>query len=218
VGPETITFRQLLIDLRRWLGYAPAPILEFPLPLIKYVARLGDIVGGPVNTTALRQLEFGNAGKPSTFIEAVGVKPRTWGTALLARPSQAQDRWHARMYFLRPLLRWGLAIMWLMSGLIGLAQLPAVAKAPLAALGIFGFAADAVIWVSCAVDILIGVALLIRWRPDWICALQLLVVISYTIGLSIAEPSLWLNPFGPLLKNVPIIAAILALAAIEPDR
>jgi hypothetical protein len=34
----------------------------------------------------------------------------------------------------------------------------------------------------------------------------------------VAEPALWADPFGSLLKNLPIIAAILALAAIETDR
>jgi len=34
----------------------------------------------------------------------------------------------------------------------------------------------------------------------------------------VLRPALWLDPFGPLLKNVPIIAAVLALGAIENDR
>jgi uncharacterized membrane protein (DUF106 family) len=33
-----------------------------------------------------------------------------------------------------------------------------------------------------------------------------------------AQPALWLDPFGPLLKNIPFVVAILVLAAIEADR
>jgi hypothetical protein len=32
------------------------------------------------------------------------------------------------------------------------------------------------------------------------------------------QPLLWLDPFGALLKNTVAIAAIVALAAVEPDR
>jgi len=42
--------------------------------------------------------------------------------------------------------------------------------------------------------------------------------LGYTLILSLAEPALWLEPLGPLLKNPPILAAALALAALEADR
>ena len=48
------------------------------------------------------------------------TRPRGFATFLLARPSQTQDLWHARLYLLRPILRLTLALMWLVSGLIGL--------------------------------------------------------------------------------------------------
>jgi len=218
VGAETLTLRQILIDLRRWLGYAPARIVEVPLILIKITAKIGDIVGGPVNTTALRQLAFGNVGDSAAFIKSTGIQPRRWHAALLARPSQAQDRWHARMYFLRPLLRWALAIMWLVSGIVGVVQ-PAKITIPLmAGFGLSGVAAQSAVWMTCVGDIAIGIALLSRWKQSWVCVIQLAFVAAYTIGLSLTQPALWLDLFGPILKNVPIMAAILVLAAVEPDR
>jgi len=218
VGPEQLSMRQVLIDLRRWLGFPAARVIEVPLPLIKLVSRIGDFIGGTINTTALRQLTFGNTGDVGRFIKSVGIEPRRWYTALLAHPAQTADRWHARLYFLRPLLRWSLAGMWLISGIIGFAQLPQVAEAPLAALGITGHAAKISIWSSCLLDMAIGILLFARWRPNVIGVIQLMVVIAYTVGLSIAQPALWMDPFGPLLKNLPIMATILALAAVEQDR
>ncbi len=44
------------------------------------------------------------------------------------------------------------------------------------------------------------------------------VVLGYTIALSVAAPALWLDPFGPLLKNLPILAAILAWMAMGDGR
>ncbi|MES2354636.1 MAG: NAD(P)H-binding protein [Pseudomonadota bacterium] len=218
VGTETLTLRQILIDLRRWLGYSPARVIEIPLMIIKIAAKIGDFVGGPINTTALRQLAFGNVGEPAAFVKSTGIQPRRWHAALLARPSQAQDRWHARMYFLRPLLRWALAVMWLVSGIVGLGQPANITDPLMAGFGLSGIAAQVAVWMTSVADIMIGIALLSRWRPSWICVIQLAFVAAYTIGLTLTQPVLWLDLFGPILKNVPIMAAILVLVAVETDR
>lgn len=218
VGPDTLTLRRILVDLRRWLGLPPARVIEVPLPLVRILARIGDVVGGPVNTTSLRQLVYGNAGRLEPFVAAVGVKPRPWSTALLAQPAQAQDRWHARIYFLRPVLRWALALTWIASGTVGLLQPKAVTAPVLAALGLSGIAAFLAIPAACLLDIAIGAALLARWRPRSLAAAQLSVVAGYTVGLTYAEPALWTDPFGPLLKNLPLAIAIMISAVLEPDR
>jgi uncharacterized protein YbjT (DUF2867 family) len=219
VGPDTISLRALLTRLRRWLGFAPAPIVGVPLPLIRLAGRIGDVVGGTINSTAIRQLEYGNAGSVADFTRLSGIVPRSLEAALLAEPAQVQDRWHARLYFVRPALRVALALLWLASGAIGLLQpatriLPLLASLGLDSPGI----AWTIAWASCAADLAIGVAVLARWRPALLAAIQGAVVASYTVALSVAAPALWLDPFGPLLKNLPILAAIAALAALEHER
>jgi uncharacterized protein YbjT (DUF2867 family) len=217
VGPDRLTLARILADLRRWLGYAPAPALRVPLPLVRLAARLGDRIGGPVNSTAVAQLLFGNAGDPAAFVAATGVRPRAWAAALGAHPAQAQDRWHARLYFVRPLLRWTLALMWLVSGAVGLFAPPSLAAAALGPVGLAALA-PLLAWGSCALDLVIAAALVVRWRPGLVAAVQLVVIAGYTAVLSLGLPGLWTDPFGPLLKNLPVAAAVLALAAIEPDR
>lgn len=218
VGPEMLTLRQILLDLRRWLGFSPAPVLEVSMPIVRWCARVGDWIGGTVNTTALRQLAFGNIGSVENFTKATGIRPRKWSDALSAHPAQAQDRWHARLYFVRPLLRWALAAMWIGSGLVGLSQPLTYSARMMRFAGLPDAALPFIVRGSCLLDIVIGVALVMRWRLRALTLAQTAVVIIYTIGLSVANPSLWLDPFGPLLKNVPILVAILAWAAIENDR
>ena len=218
VGPDTVTMRQMLLDLRRWLGLPPARIVEVPLPLVRIAARLGGALGGPVNVTALKQLAFGNAGRPEPFVEILGLRPRRWGDALLARPAQPQDRWHARLYLLRPLLRWALALLWMASGLVGLLQPATSVSAILAAFGISGVAGSTVLWAACLLDMLVGLGLAMRWRPLPLAAAQIAIVLAYSAGLTYARPTLWMDPFGPLLKNLPIIVAIVILAAVERER
>jgi nucleoside-diphosphate-sugar epimerase len=218
VGPDRVSLRDILIDLRAWLGLPPARIVSVPRWLVAAVARLGDLVGGPVSTTALKQLEFGNDGAPDRFTAATGIRPKGWRAVLQAHPAQWQDRWHARLYFVRPLLRASLVLTWLGSGIVGLMQ-PAGRLAPLLAqLELAGPVGEVMAKGFSLVDLAMALALLLRWRPGLTAALQLAVVLGYTIGLGFLMPDLWIDPFGPLLKNLPIMAAILALAAMEADR
>lgn len=110
VGPDPITLRQLFADLRQWLGLAPAPAIRVPMPLIRLTARIGDVVGGSLNTTAIRQVEFGNTAPVGPFIAATGIEPRSWATGLSQHPARSQDRRHARLYFVRPLLTIAVAL------------------------------------------------------------------------------------------------------------
>jgi uncharacterized protein YbjT (DUF2867 family) len=222
VGPDVLTLRQILIDLRCWLGLAPARVVEVPRIFIRPLAALGDLAGGTINSTALRQLDYGNTGSNTgnleTFEKSCGVRPRRWQEALLAEPAQAQDRLHARLYFLRPMLRLALALLWIGSGITGLVQPTSTVQMIGAHLGLGGGASLGIANAACLLDIVIGSAILFRWRPGLLAAIQFIVVLAYTIALSLAQPDLWLDPFGPLLKNLPILVAILLSAGLERER
>jgi uncharacterized protein YbjT (DUF2867 family) len=110
VGPEPIMLRQLFADLRQWLGYRPVRALPVPMPLMRLAARVGDMVGGSLNTTAIRQVEFGNTGPVEPFIAATGIRPRRWLDGLNQYPARPQDRRQARLYFARPLAWAALAV------------------------------------------------------------------------------------------------------------
>ena len=217
-GPDSVTFRQILIDLRKWLGVKPGRQIEIPVGLINIFAKLGNVTGGTVNTTALRQLLHGNAGAPDKFIDTVGIMPRRWNDALLARPAQAQDRWHARLYFLRPALRWSLAFLWLVSGIVSLSQPASVTGPILGSFGLSGPSATASVLLFSLIDIAVGLALVARWRPRFLAVAQITLIGIFTVGLSLTHSGLWSDPFGPLLKNIPIVVAVIVLAAIETDR
>lgn len=215
VGPDRLTLRQILVDLRGWLGFAPVPVLSVPLWLVRIAAAVGDVFGSTINKTALRQLEYGNAAAPEPFVAATGIHPRRWGDALLAEPAQVADRWHARLYLLRPVLRLSIALTWFWSGCAGL-----IARHWLEGRFVaFGVSlSQPLVWGTCLLDIAIGCAVLGRWRTGTTTLVQLLVVVAYTAALTAAQPALWADPLGPLLKNIPFVVAILALAAIERER
>lgn len=215
VGPEEVSMREVLTGLRRWLGLSPGQIVPVPGALVRMTARLGDAIGGTINTTALTQLEFGNAGADLAKGEEIETTRTGWRAGLLAEPSQTQDRWHARLYFLRPALRWVIALTWIVSGILGLTTDFTGLSRLLASFG--GGAAGVAFAAASFTDIALGVMVLTRWRPGLTAALQMGLVLAYTLALTIVLPGLWLDPFGPLLKNIAFLAAIATLAAIERD-
>ena len=113
-GPEPISIREVLFRLQRWLGLGRAWPLPIPMPVMRLLARLGDLVGGgPLTTTSLRMIEQGNAAAPDDFTRVTGILPRHFDAVLAQHPAEVQDRWHARIYFLRPVLRSALGLFWI---------------------------------------------------------------------------------------------------------
>lgn len=173
-----------------------------------------------MGTAALKQLLAGNAGhEPAdAFESAVGFSPRPMDERLADRPAQTQDLWHARLYFLRPLLRLALTALWPGSAIVGLLAPVSTYAAINDALAMLGLSAQAMAAVFSLLDLAIAAALLLRWKPRFVAAVQLTVVAGYTLCLGALDPTLWLDPFGALLKNLPILAAIGVLAVLEEER
>ncbi len=203
-GPEIVTLAELTQLTRRWLGLAPQRVLHLPIPLARSLGRVGDALQlGPISSTAVTQLQAG-------MLATVAPTARGVSQFTMARPAGTQDLWQARLYLLKPLIRLTLAILWLASAALGL-LLPATAfpevNAPTALARIGGLA-----------DLALGLALLRNWRPKTTALLQLGLVGSYTIALTLLAPELWLDPFGGLLKNLPILALILTHLALVEER
>jgi uncharacterized protein YbjT (DUF2867 family) len=218
VGPDQLTLAEILADYRRWLGFGAARVIPMPRALVRIAAWLADRFGGPLNSTALAQLEHGNTGDYEAFRAAAGIDALPWKAALAANPAHAQDRWHARIYFVRPLLRWTLAILWIASGFAGLDGLREWTPLFAAALGVPFVVAGGALIAACVVDVVLACLLVRRWKPRKLAAIQVMVIVAYTAIATLLWPSLWLESLGPLLKNIPIVAAVLALGAIEEER
>lgn len=217
-GPDTFGLKDLLTRYRAWLGLGRARFVRVPLWLMMAFGRAGDMTGaGPISTNSLRQMLAGNGGDGAAFARAIGFDPRGLDQALRARPAQVQDRWHARLYFLAPALRAALILLWLASSWIGWFHGAAQADTLVNALGLPAASANPLLTASCLVDL--GIAILIakgRWPRTTMIA-QLAVVSGYTVVIGLALPQLWLDPLGPLLKNIPILMAI-AVHGVIGDR
>ena len=219
VGPVTLDLKTMLGRYRSWLGFGQARFLSIPLPLMRLMGRVGDIMGdGPIATNSLVQMVAGNAGDSESFAAAIGFQPRSLEAAMASRPAQVQDRWHARLFFLAPAIRAVLVLLWLASALLGLMQADIQTKQLVTALGLPDFWADPLRIGSSLLDLLIAALVLFDRSARRSTQAQLLVVLGYSIVIGIALPALWLDPLGPLLKNLPILALILVHGAIGDKR
>jgi uncharacterized protein YbjT (DUF2867 family) len=221
VGPETVTLRDWLLRWRAWLAAGPPRTLDVPTPLVAIGSALADRFGrGPIGRTMTTLLSRGVVGSGDTLAimrERLGVDPISPATAM-REPSQAQDRHHARLYFIVPLLKLALAVVWIVSGALGLLL---SAETIVATMRPPGWSPELALTLARAggtVDALLGIVLLTAWRTRAILVLMLAQTLIYTLALGIAWTALWLDPWGGLLKNVVVIAALLAALATAEKR
>lgn len=170
----------------------------------------------PIRTTALAEMRRGVTGDPSGWIEATGIEPRSLAQTLRGLPSTVQERWFAKLYLLKPLVIGGLALFWIVSGLIALTVAFGAAAGILTAQGFPVWLAQTITVVTGLADIAIGVAIARRGssRLGLVAGIGLSLV--YMTSAAIITPAMWLDPLGALVKTGPaIILMIVALTMLD---
>lgn len=214
---ETATLADLVALHRSWLGLPQARILALPAAAARPLSRLADLAGklgwrSPLRSTAMAVMSEGvlGGGLPVPFARTPVAR------ALAANPSGVQDLWFARLYLLKPVAIVTLSLFWLLSGLIPLFA-PSAAAAHFAPF-MPSSAAMTLTFLTCAVDMALGLAVL--WRPFARRALlgMLAVSAAYLAGGTLLAPGLWLDPLGPYVKVLPSLALTLAALAILDER
>jgi len=218
VGPAPITFAQMLDGYRHWLGYSrSAPVLALPMPLVMLAAKIGTLAGNPwLSVDSLKMLEQGNTANPEAMTRMLQRPPLTLQQGLQRQPATEAERWHAGLFLLAPVLRWAIGFMWIFAGVTSAFLYPvADSLSMLQQVGLRGQLAEVALYGAAVLDILLGIAVLLRFRPMLTGVLQLGVIFIYTLMITLHLPELWLHPFGPIVKNIPVAAAILILMIME---
>ncbi|MDO8909631.1 MAG: NAD(P)H-binding protein [Pseudohongiella sp.] len=216
VGPAPMSFRDMLRTYRLWLGYGEVRVLSIPWPFVLCIARLVRHTNRWLSEDNLQMLRQGNTASASGLTQLLSRPPRALEEALSPGAATEAERWHARLYFLLPVLRLSVAFVWIFTGLVSLFLYPREdSYALLAQVGLTGNSAVIALCGAALLDIALGMALLRRWQPKLVGVLQLLVILGYTLLISIFLPEYWLHPYGPVTKNLPLLVAILMLMAVD---
>jgi uncharacterized protein YbjT (DUF2867 family) len=212
---ENHTLETLVQLHRHWLGLPAARTVTVPPALARPVTWAADLAGqlgwrSPLRSTAMSVMSEGVGTESAAARQIDGLRLKTAHQTLDAQPSGIQDLWFARLYLLKPAIILILSLFWLLSGLIPL-------LAPTRAAVHFSpfipeTAALALTLASCALDVLLGLSVLVRPFAAKALIGMLITTAGYLTGGTLLEPGLWLDPLGPLVKTLP--SAMLALVAL----
>lgn len=104
---------------------------------------------------------------------------------------------------------YSLTFLWVFTGLTSIYFSPDIGYEILASANITDSMADFCVYAGAALDILLGLWLLTSVNTKLCCIVQIVVIATYTMILTVIDMSFWLHPFGPITKNIPIIVLII---------
>jgi hypothetical protein len=114
------------------------------------------------------------------------------------------------------MLRFSIAFVWIFTGIVSFGIYPVEESYKLLSnVGISGWLAPVMLYGAAIFDICLGIATLVMSKRRLLWMTQLALIIFYTIVISWKMPEFWLHPYGPLLKNIPMVALIWALMTLE---
>ncbi|WP_425982839.1 SDR family oxidoreductase [Brevundimonas sp. TWP1-2-1b1] len=221
-GPEPVTMVETLRLYRGWMGLTPAPVVRVPRPLAAPALAIGDLLGrlgwsSPIRTTAIKQMDHDVSGRDSGWAQALGVPPRGFTQFLAETPASVQDVWHARLWFVRPVSILTLGLFWLITGLIGFGPGWDRAVAILHEGG-YGRMAGPIAWWGALLDVVLGLMLFVRPWTARVAIFMCLATVGYLIAGTTSLPHYWIDPLGPWLKVLPMMALCLFVAATDARR
>lgn len=215
VGPEPMTYRAMLAAYRDAMQLHAVVWMPIPMGAMRLAARwVAKLPQRVLTPDTLRMLEQGNVADAAALQEILGrppLGPDRWFAGI----PPGLLRWQAIASWMMPLFRAVLAVVWIVTGMLSLGLYPvADSLAMLAQVGLHGVPAQAALYGAALLDCAFGVATLfmpgrLLWRS------QIGLILGYTAIITLFLPQYWLHPFGPLLKNLPILAMLAALDASE---
>lgn len=215
VGPQPMSLAAYLRALRAGLGLPPAPAVTLPAALVAQAAMLGDHVPGALlNSAAWQMLQRGNTA-PAEDVRALLQRPPRPASSFVTQAQAPLLRLRAQMDGLLPLLRVSLAVVWILSGMVSMGLYPVEdSRQLLARTGVPEPLQPLALYGAATLDLLLGMLTLLRPRAA-LWRIQAAVIIGYTALLSARLPEFWLHPFGPLSKNLPMLALLALLWTLD---
>ncbi|MCL2714373.1 MAG: SDR family oxidoreductase [Alphaproteobacteria bacterium] len=210
-GRTEVSYREMLGTYRRSMGLAPAFAVRIPVLIMRAAARIAGLVpGSPLTPDTWRMLQRGNTAEVAAFAAALGREPRDIET-FVTQDEAAALRAEAHAAWQPQLLRITLALLWLVSALVSAGLYPqADSLARLGRLGLDGSAARVTLYGACALDFALGLATLFKpGRRLWL--FQFTLILVYTALVAVALPEFLIDPFAPIVKNLPILAILIVL-------
>jgi DoxX-like family len=72
-----------------------------------------------------------------------------------------------------------------------------------------------VLFGAALLDVVLGVAMWFKRLRLPVYRVQMAVIVFYTLVISVFLPEYWARPYGPVIKNLPLLGLIYALLRLE---
>lgn len=208
VGTHPISIPDYFDALRAGMGLKPTPLrLTLPSWCGQVVFRAGELLGAQfVNRQTWILLETGtHSGRQN---------PAALPYSRFATPDDRRMTQETQLYWFA---RLGLAFLWLWTAAVTYFVWPR--DDTLSWLESLWPGLGTPLWLaaSCVLDAAMGVASLV-WPRKRLWQAQFALTAVYSVGLAVALPWSWSHPFGPLTKNLAVMATMLFLALQESRR
>ena len=213
VGPRALPFTDYLAALRAAMGMGKLRVLRLPDALAQLVANLGALLPGALlDRDALSMLNRGNSADPGPTMRLLGRIPRAIENFI---EDPRAERAQAKLNWLLPVLRLSIAFVWIATAIVSYGLYPIEdSYALLERSGVPPAMAPLMLYGAATFDLLLGIGILLI-RRRWLWNAQLALIGFYTIVIAWKLPEFLLHPYGPLTKNLPMLAAIWLLAEFE---
>ncbi len=219
VGPHAMDIRSIYKKLHAFLGLGKTRFISIPYELALFASHLGvgKLLGAPQFTSdAIKMLRAGNTSNVVRIAGLDNYSPISFDQGLAKIPAQSSDRWHAGLFFLKPLLRYTIGFLWIFTAIVSAFLFPAERSyALLAKVGVSEYWAPFLLYSAASLNFILGLATLFAYRVSLFGLLQIAVIVIYTTFISIALTEYWYHPFGPVSKNIPIVVAIMIMMVLE---
>lgn len=219
VGPAPISLKDFLQRLRTRLQLPRARFVSIPAGIMRASAAIAEhLPGSLLDRETLSMLNAGNTAPADDTERLLGQPPRA--TEQLIDDDQRDALLTAaRLAWLLPLLRYSIAAVWIWTGIVSFGLYPVEGSYELLArVGITGSLAPVMLYGAALLDLLVGIGILLLRRRRWLWLLQMAVIGGYTLIITFKLPEFWLHPYGPLSKNLVMLAAIYLLYTLEARR
>lgn len=211
VGPRAMTIAAYIEALRAGMAWPPGRVLALPALPARLLARCAELLPASALTVdSLRMLEQSADGSNTA---ETGPVRAILGRALrrpedFAGPGQ---RARAVCAWALPVCRWVIALLWLWTAYASWFGWPHAQSLDwLAQCGLPDAWGEPVLLAASLLDAAIGMTVLIA-RRAWIWPPQMALVLGYTTIMSLHLPQFWMHPFGPLSKNLPLLALMFVM-------
>jgi uncharacterized protein YbjT (DUF2867 family) len=219
VGRDPLAYRDFLARLRTQMGLSKPVFISIPIGVMEMGASvMQHLPGSLLDPETLAMLNAGNTADP-TPTEEILNRPPLAIDHFIPRDTREEVRTFAQLQWLLPVLRMSIAAVWLWTAAVSFGLYPTDASNDLLRrVGAPEAFRPLLLYGAAALDLLLGMGTLFLRKRHWLWLTQIALIIGYTGLISWRLPEFWLHPYGPILKNLPMLAAIYVLDVLERDR